>query len=378
MNIAANGVPTPSLDSLTRHGVALGASGSGKTVLLKAVIEEAALAGVPCIVIDLQGDMAALADRGDSQLDQCDVEIWSPASNAGRCVAIDPFTAPPVRADAIQTTQHWQAVADSVATILGYAPGSDKYNRTASVLASMCQYAGVRSFDAISNGPLPFNIRAELASTLSKAEIGALCRKASSMTIGASAIMFEHGESLSVDRLLYSDSGKPRLSVISLSGVRGEASQAFWLGVLCQRIYDWMIAQGGSDALRALFVLDECAPFIPPVRKPASKGPLAYLLKQARKYGVGCLLGTQSAGHIDYQALGNIGTWWIGKLPQRQDREKVADKIPEYALEALPNMQSGQFVQVSHDVPSVQQVKVRWLHTAHRVVDPSEFQSLRR
>ena len=46
---------------LARHAAMLGSTGSGKTVMAKALIEEAALAGIPALIIDPQGDLARLA-----------------------------------------------------------------------------------------------------------------------------------------------------------------------------------------------------------------------------------------------------------------------------------------------------------------------------
>ena len=46
---------------LARHAAMLGSTGSGKTVMAKALIEEAALAKIPSLIIDPQGDLARLA-----------------------------------------------------------------------------------------------------------------------------------------------------------------------------------------------------------------------------------------------------------------------------------------------------------------------------
>src|SRR5688572_12834505 len=45
---------------LTTHGVILGMTGSGKTGLAVVLIEEALLAGIPCLVLDPKGDMGNL------------------------------------------------------------------------------------------------------------------------------------------------------------------------------------------------------------------------------------------------------------------------------------------------------------------------------
>ena len=48
------------LQSLRRHIVAIGASGSGKTVFGKCITEETARNKIPSILIDPQGDLASL------------------------------------------------------------------------------------------------------------------------------------------------------------------------------------------------------------------------------------------------------------------------------------------------------------------------------
>jgi Helicase HerA, central domain len=45
---------------LKTHAFVCGMTGSGKTVLTKAIIEEALMAGIPVVVIDLKGDLASL------------------------------------------------------------------------------------------------------------------------------------------------------------------------------------------------------------------------------------------------------------------------------------------------------------------------------
>ena len=46
--------------ALTTHGVIVGMTGSGKTGLRVCLLEEALLAGIPCLVIDPKGDMGNL------------------------------------------------------------------------------------------------------------------------------------------------------------------------------------------------------------------------------------------------------------------------------------------------------------------------------
>ena len=80
---------------LKKHVSILGASGSGKTVLGKVVIEEAAIQGIPSIIIDPQGDLASLAILGKkgkveaegtssvsyaNYFNRAEVRIFTPAS----------------------------------------------------------------------------------------------------------------------------------------------------------------------------------------------------------------------------------------------------------------------------------------------------------
>src|SRR2546427_13257946 len=51
--------------SLTKHSVVFGATGSGKTVLCKSIIEEAASRGVPVLAIDPKGDIGCLGVRSE-------------------------------------------------------------------------------------------------------------------------------------------------------------------------------------------------------------------------------------------------------------------------------------------------------------------------
>ena len=91
-------------DLLRRHVAILGASGSGKTVAAKVLLEEAVLAGVPSVVIDPQGDLGRLALLGDAAtleeqggdsarqetyMAKAEVRIWTPTETYGfRCASI--------------------------------------------------------------------------------------------------------------------------------------------------------------------------------------------------------------------------------------------------------------------------------------------------
>jgi hypothetical protein len=51
------------------------------------------------------------------------------------------------------------------------------------------------------------------------------------------------------------------------------------------------------------------------------------LLKQARAFGLGCLFATQNPVDLDYKALSNIGTWFLGRLQTERDKLRVLDGL---------------------------------------------------
>ena len=73
--------------------------------------------------------------------------------------------------------------------------------------------------------------------------------------------------------------------------------------------------------------MDEVFGFFPPVANPPSKTPLLTLLKQARAFGLGCLLATQNPVDLDYKGLANCGTWWLGRLQTERDKARVLDGL---------------------------------------------------
>ena len=102
------------------------------------------------------------------------------------------------------------------------------------------------------------------------------------------------------------------------------------LGVLLEEVLTWVRSLPGSARLRALLVFDEVYGFIPPhPERPPTKRPMVALMKQARAYGVGCILATQNPMDLDYRALSNAGTWMIGRLQTDADRARVMDGLGE-------------------------------------------------
>ena len=130
------------------------------------------------------------------------------------------------------------------------------------------------------------------------------------------------GEPLDVARFLHTPEGRPRISIFSIAHL-SDAERMFFVTLLLNQVVAWMRTQPGTTSLRALVYMDEVAGYLPPVADPPSKKPLMLLFKQARAFGVGVLLATQNPVDLDYKALSNAGTWFVGRLQTPQDIDRL-------------------------------------------------------
>jgi hypothetical protein len=134
------------------------------------------------------------------------------------------------------------------------------------------------------------------------------------------------GQPLDVASLLYMPDGKPRHSIFYIAHL-SEAERMFIVTLLFSAVETWMRSQTGTTTLRALIYFDEIFGYMPPLGNPASKTPMLRMLKQARAFGIGLLLATQNPVDVDYKALSNAGSWFIGKLQTDQDKQRLLDGL---------------------------------------------------
>jgi hypothetical protein len=134
------------------------------------------------------------------------------------------------------------------------------------------------------------------------------------------------GEPLDISRLLYTPDARPRVAVVSIAHL-GDAERMMVVSLLLNAVVEWTRQQTGTSSLRALIYMDEVFGYLPPTANPPSKPPMLTLLKQARAFGVGIMLSTQNPVDLDYKALSNIGTWFLGKLQTERDKARVLDGL---------------------------------------------------
>lgn len=398
--------------SVLRHVMALGSSGSGKTVFAKVLTEEIARLGVPAICVDPQGDLAslalhaedpdALAERGiDPEVartfaESTEVIVWTPAARSGVPLCADPVRPDVPELGPSEQTEAISGVATMLVALLGYDLGSDDGEGLVAVFDRALQerlQAGLWPGDLAGFAAwfthLDDTALEAYERYLAPRKVRAAAQRMARLDVGQRAKLFNEGLGLDIDLLLgrgkrsAAIEGKTRLSVIYLNSLHGQEDKEFFLAALADRLYAWMLQNPATEP-QALFYVDEVAPFVPPVRKPACKPALTLLFKQARKYGVSCLMATQNPGDVDYRAMAQFGTWALGRLTTRQDLKKVEPTIKsldpdgvETIMATLPRQKPGEFILLSPDnFDAAPRLKVRWLLTEHETLDEDAIERL--
>ena len=397
---------------LTTHGVCVGMTGSGKTGLCLSLLEEAALDGVPAICIDPKGDLGnllltfpellpanfepwidasdaerkgqtvperavgvaelwkkGLADWGQDGAriqrfrDAVDLSIYTPGSSAGLPISVlKGLSAPKGDLDPEGVRERVLATVSGLLALVGIA--ADPVQSREHVFLSNIVHRAWEAKEDLAIGELirsilepPFNQIGvlDVESFFPTKDRQSLAMKLNSLLASPSFAGWLEGEPLDIQKLLYTEEGKPRVSIMSIAHL-SEAERMFFVTLLLGEVVAWMRSQAGTSGLRALIYMDEVVGFLPPVAEPPSKKPLMTLLKQARAFGVGCLLATQNPVDVDYKALSNCGTWFLGRLQTERDVDRVIDGLqgaaqvagssfdPQNARATLAGLQSRVFL----------------------------------
>jgi DNA helicase HerA-like ATPase len=399
-------------ESLLRHAMALGSSGSGKTVFCKIITEEVIRNGIPAILIDPQGDLCSLALFADNPQKliekgvdpalaaefaaKVDPVIFTPASRKGVAMSADPIASDMSALPASERVHAITNMASMIVSLLGYDLDSDDgaglvavFDRA--IAAQAKRGKAPRNLDEFTAWLLNLDdtAKAEFTKYVDAKKLDQASQKLARLDVGARRLLFHEGLALDIDLLLGRgpDSapieGKTRLSIIYLNTLNSQEDKEFFVAALTERLYSWML-RNPSQEPQALFYIDEVAPFIPPVRKPACKPALSLLFKQARKYGVCCLMATQNPADVDYKAMAQFGTWALGRLTTRQDMAKVQPTVKaldpvqvDTIMEELPALTPGQFILISPDnFKQTHRLGCRWLYTKHETLDDERIEKL--
>ena len=370
---------------LCTHALIVGMTGSGKTGLGVSILEEAALDGIPSIVIDPKGDMANLMlhfpdltpeefepwvdagaaarkgqtvqefaastaemwraglekwgqspERVQRLKDSADFAVYTPGLRSGRPLRVLKSFDAPVEAIRNNSEAMEERVESSISSLLALL-GIDAdplQSREAILLSNLLLHAWRKGEDMdlasliTQTQEPPFERLGvlDMESFFPKKERFKLAMTLNNMLASPGFSAWMEGEPMDVQSLLYTDTGKPRVSILSLAHL-SDSERMFFVSILLGEVVTWMRTQPGTSSLRALLYMDEIYGFFPPTARPPSKKPMMTLLKQARAFGLGCVLSTQNPVDLDYKGLSNCGSWFLGRLQTERDKARVLDGL---------------------------------------------------
>ncbi|MGI9247123.1 MAG: ATP-binding protein [Steroidobacteraceae bacterium] len=370
---------------LTTHAVCIGMTGSGKTGLCVSLLEEAAIDGIPALVIDPKGDIANLAltfpqlraedfqpwvDAGEAARkgqsvgefaaataagwrkgleesgqdgariqrlrDAAAVTVYTPGSNSGRPLSILRSFAAPDPAVARDATAVKDRASAAVAGLLGLLGiDADPIRSREFILLSALLDAAWRKGESLDLAALIRSVQKppfdqvgvfDVESFFPARDRTELALRINGLLASPGFSAWLEGEPLDVQSLLYDADGKPRIAIVSIAHLN-DAERMFVVTLIANELVAWMRRQPGTTSLRALFYMDEVFGYFPPVAMPPSKTPLLALVKQARAFWLGVVLATQNPVDLDYKGLGNAGTWFIGRLQTDRDKQRVIEGL---------------------------------------------------
>lgn len=371
--------------NLTTHAVCVGMTGSGKTGLGIALLEEAALDKIPAIIIDPKGDLGNLlltfpdlsTEEFRPWVDQAEAErqglsqedyaasvakkwkeglaswdqdgariqdlknsvnmvIYTPASNAGVPLSIVSSFAAPSKEFMLDATAMRDLVMSLASSLLGLVGiKADPVQSREHILISTIIEQAWRSEEDLDIPTLIQQVQKPPFQKVGVLDLETFfpARDRKQLAISLNNLLaspgfqaWMEGEPLDIQKLLYTAEGHPKLSILSIAHL-SEPERMFFVTLLLNQILTWMRRQPGTSSLRAILYMDEIFGFFPPTAMPPTKLPMLTLLKQARAYGLGVVLATQNPVDLDYKGLSNCGTWFIGKLQTERDRARVLEGL---------------------------------------------------
>jgi DNA helicase HerA-like ATPase len=395
------------VELLRRHVAILGATGKGKTVAAKVMLEEAVLAGVPSIVIDPQGDLARLALLGnpetilekggdaarfDAFKARCEVRIWTPTKSAGLPICVNPFASDPSEMllsgddEEEDILAAFDIMAGGFTSIAGFSGKTNEsevrgffnellklaveaksmptdFNSLADLVLNPVNFLEVWGVAERLPELIPGLITAKTAADLS--------RKLRALNTGVNKLVFSHGVPVDIDVLRTPmNVGCTPVNVVFMNSIDDGFAQQNFVLEISRAIFSWMKKhRGTSDGSPALvYFIDEAGPFIPPhPANPPAKKTIQLLFKQGRKFGVSCILASQNLKAVDYHVLSQANTRLLGGVTDPRELSNLEPLLPsKEEAERLLHLDTGEFFLVN---PRIQARSIhfhtRWLYTDH-------------
>jgi uncharacterized protein DUF87 len=362
-----------SLEALRKHAAIFAASGSGKTVLLRRLVEECALEGVSAIVLDPNNDLARLgdpwpspppgwepgdADRAARYFAESEVVTWTPRRESGRPLSFQPL---PDFAGVLDEADEFGAAVE--AAVAALAPranltgrGERVHLRTA-VLRRAVEHFGRQGGNDV-RGLIA--LLSDLPDGVSGLDDAAKIASGLAQTLTASMdndpMFGGTGTAVDPGRLLTPSAGKrARISVISFIGLPAEEARQSFVNQLQMGLFAWIKRNPATDRpLLGLLVMDEAQTLAPSGAMTACTQSTLALASQARKYGLGLIFATQAPKNLHNRIPGNAATHFFGRLgvPVQIEAAREMAKVKGGDVPDIGNLTAGEFyVALEGEVP---------------------------
>ncbi|WP_261985906.1 DUF87 domain-containing protein [Microbispora sp. CSR-4] len=352
------------LETLRKHTAIFAGSGSGKTVLIRRLVEECALQGVSAIVLDANNDLARLGDRwpeppaewgegdaarADDYLANTDVVIWTPRKEAGRPLSFQPL--PDFGSVADDPDEFGEAVDAALAALVPRAKLEAKTAKAhlgQAVLREAVAHYGRRGGTSLAGLIALLDDLPDGVSTLEGAP-----RLATEMA--------QHLRAETISDPLFAGTGTPvdpgvlltppegkraRVSVISLTGLASDQQRQGFVNQLQMALFSWIKRHPAGDRpLGGLFVMDEAQTFAPSGTTTVCTQSTLALAAQARKYGLGLVFATQAPKGLHNRITGNAATQFFGLLnaPAQITAARELARAKGGDVPDVARLRSGQF-----------------------------------
>jgi tetratricopeptide (TPR) repeat protein len=434
-------------DDLMTHTLICGSTGSGKTVLGKLLIEEAARAGIASIIIDLKGDLSSMAipiskitytefepwidarDRDEREKkagqivdmyksnmkrtgvdpaemenfrNSVDIRIYTPRAKAGEKVSMSLINSPASDTDSKNEELTLNMLSVNCSSILEriYPEfNSDNLFKEKAFLESALHALWSKNLNLEGKKGIVMLIKEVLNPSFDKVGVFKtqdfisgdtrkdIAVRLNTLLVGAQALWYE---GTSIDRIIKEidtkASERTKVAIFNLSFLERFEDKSMVVSQIAFQLFNHFRKKIDSVGPRVIFYIDEIGAgehsyFPAEPFHNASKTALNILLRQGRAFGICTILSTQNPGDIDYTALTNCHTWFVGKLLTAEDRKRVIEGIAAQELQfedvddIIKTAETGEFL-IKMRNGDIRHFQERWLYTFHKVVSHDEFEKI--